>query len=102
MVTFDAPSFSLGLTQDFAMAKETCVTPVAHNERAILSPVPISVCPPNDPVNPHQREGKRQTTKSEIMRSPFVPRIVDIDSAFTSDESKLTKYLFLMTEYDMS
>ena len=96
MNTSDAPSFSLGLTQDPLWVRDSYVTQVANNEKAILSPDPISVCPPKD-----QREGKRQTTITDIMKSPFVPRIVDIDLAYTTEESKLTKYLFRMTAYDM-
>ena len=98
----EGPSFSLGFTQPDEMAKEMFVTPVSNEERKNLTPVPISFVPPKDPVNHNKREGKRQTSKTETIRSPFVSRIVEIEPNFTNEESRLIKYLFLMTAEDMS
>ena len=98
----EGPSFSLGFTQPDETAKEMFVTPVSNEERKNLTPVPISFVPPKDPVNHNKREGKRQTSKTETIRSPFVSRIVEIEPNFTNEESRLNKYLFLMTAEDMS
>ncbi|GJT65610.1 hypothetical protein Tco_1017090 [Tanacetum coccineum] len=65
----DRPSFSFGVTQDFD------VIPVTNNEKKVLTPMPISAYTP---------EGKA---------------IVDPDAALSSEESKVTKYLFL-TNHD--
>nr|GEX28774.1 hypothetical protein [Tanacetum cinerariifolium] len=40
--------------------------------------------------------GKRVTTKSNILRSPFYSRVADADAALSSEESKVAKYLFLI------
>lgn len=98
----EGPSFSLGFTQPDEMAKENFVTPVTHKEKTNLCPLPIRCVPPENPVNHNQREGKRQKTVGETMRSPFVPRIVEIEPNFNTEENKLTKYLFLMTAEDMT
>ncbi|GKB02672.1 hypothetical protein Tco_0830761 [Tanacetum coccineum] len=39
--------------------------------------------------------GKRVTTKSNIMGSPFYSRVTDADAVLSSEETKVTKYLFM-------
>nr|GEX51041.1 hypothetical protein [Tanacetum cinerariifolium] len=86
----DRPSFSFGVTQDFD------VIPVRKNENKVLTPMPISVYTPGvEASDVFMFHEKRVTTKSNIMRSPFYSRVVDADAVLSSEESKVTKYLFL-------
>nr|GFA14532.1 hypothetical protein [Tanacetum cinerariifolium] len=86
----DRPSFSFGVTQDFD------VIPVTKNENKVLTPMLISVYTPGvEASDVFMFHGKRVTTKSNIMRSPFYSRVANADAALSSEESKVTKYLFL-------
>ncbi|GJZ79356.1 hypothetical protein Tco_0644193 [Tanacetum coccineum] len=90
----DRPSFSFGVTQDFD------VIPVTDNEKKVLTPMPISAyTPEGEARDVFMFNGKRVTSKSNIMRSPFYSRVADLDVALSSEESKVTKYLFL-TSHD--
>ncbi|GJV84838.1 hypothetical protein Tco_1524736 [Tanacetum coccineum] len=90
----DRPSFSFGVTQDFD------VIPVTDNEKKVLTPMPISAYTPEGKARDvFMFNGKRVTSKSNIMRSPFYSRVADLDVALSSEESKVTKYLFL-TSHD--
>nr|GEY66199.1 hypothetical protein [Tanacetum cinerariifolium] len=86
----DRPSFSFSVTQNFD------VIPVTKNENKVLTPMPISIytsrVEASDVFMFHE---KRVTTKSNITRSPFYSRVADVDAALSSEESKVTKYLFL-------
>nr|GEY34467.1 hypothetical protein [Tanacetum cinerariifolium] len=77
----DRPSF--GVTQDFD------VIDVTKNENKSLTPMSIcvykSVVEASDVFTFH---GKRLTTKSNIVRSPFYSRVADADAALSSEESK--------------
>ncbi|GJW90690.1 reverse transcriptase domain-containing protein, partial [Tanacetum coccineum] len=64
----DRPSFSFGVTQDFDVGEASDV---------------------------FMFHGRRVTSKSNIMRSHFYNRVADADAALSSEESKVTKYLFL-------
>nr|GFC95499.1 hypothetical protein [Tanacetum cinerariifolium] len=81
----DRPSFSFRVTQDFD------VIPVTKNENKVLTQMPIYT----PGVDVFMFHGKRVTTKSSIMMSPFSNRVADADDALSSEESKVTKYLFL-------
>ncbi|GJZ52845.1 hypothetical protein Tco_0607730 [Tanacetum coccineum] len=86
----DRPSFSFGVTQDFD------VVPVTNNEKEVLTPMPISAyTPEGEASDVFMFHGRRVTSKSNIMRSPFYNRVADADAALSSEESKVTKYLFL-------
>nr|GEU35346.1 hypothetical protein [Tanacetum cinerariifolium] len=80
----DRPSFSFGVTQDFD------VIPVTKNENKVLTPMLISVyTPEGETSDVFMFYGKRVTTKSNIMRSPFYSRVADVDDALSSEESKV-------------
>ncbi|GJT10581.1 hypothetical protein Tco_0857623, partial [Tanacetum coccineum] len=86
----DRPSFSFGVTQDFD------VVPVTNNEKKVLTPMPISAYTlEGEASDVFMFYGKRVTSKSNIMRSPFYSRAADPDVGLSSEECKVTKYLFL-------
>nr|GEZ95441.1 alternative oxidase 1 [Tanacetum cinerariifolium] len=86
----DITSFSFGVTQDFDVIE------VTKNENKVLTPMPISVYKPMvEASDVFMFHGKRVTTKSNIVRSPFYSRVADADAALSSEESKVAKYLFL-------
>ncbi|GKC13816.1 hypothetical protein Tco_1010598 [Tanacetum coccineum] len=90
----DRPNFSFGVTQDFD------VIPVSNNEKKDLTPVPISAYTPEGKASDvFMFHGRRVTSKSNIMRSPYYSRVADPDAGLSSEESKVTKYLFL-TNHD--
>ncbi|GKD48305.1 hypothetical protein Tco_1277281, partial [Tanacetum coccineum] len=66
----DRPSFSFGVTQDFDVI-------------------------PGEASDVFMFHGRRVTSKSNIMRSHFYNRVADANVALSSEESKVTKYLFL-------
>nr|GFA52251.1 C2 calcium-dependent membrane targeting [Tanacetum cinerariifolium] len=79
----DIPSFSLGVTQDFALLDEDVVTPKANthapnlaseiSNQLPLRPIPLRVCPPGTAVGRLRREkDKRPVTISEVRKSPFM------------------------------
>ncbi|GKC21705.1 hypothetical protein Tco_1023855 [Tanacetum coccineum] len=72
---FEAPSFSLGVTQDFEM---------------VLS---------KDLGN---ARGKRKYTKSQVARSPFRSRVTDINVAESKEEKKVETYLLKKIGLDQS
>ncbi|GKA95628.1 hypothetical protein Tco_0817723 [Tanacetum coccineum] len=86
----DRPSFSFGVTQDLD------VVPVTNNENKVLTPMPISAyTPKGEASDVFMFHGRRVTSKLNIMRSPFYNRVADADAVLSSEESKVTKYLFL-------
>ncbi|GJT66430.1 hypothetical protein Tco_1017910 [Tanacetum coccineum] len=90
----DRPNFSFGVTQDFD------VIPVSNNEKKDLTPVPISAYTPEGKASDvFMFHGRRVTSKSNIMRSPYYSRVADPYAGLSSEESKVTKYLFL-TNHD--
>nr|GEZ91587.1 alternative oxidase 1 [Tanacetum cinerariifolium] len=79
----DITSFSFGVTQDFDVIE------VTKNENKVLTPMPISVYKPMvEASDVFMFHGKRVTTKSNIVRSPFYSRVADADAALSSEESK--------------
>nr|GEX72467.1 hypothetical protein [Tanacetum cinerariifolium] len=96
MEIYDRPSFSFGVTQDFD------VIPVTKNENKVLTPMPISVYTPGvEASDVFMFHGKRVTTKSNIMRSPFYSRVADDDAALSSEESKY-RYFVQVVIYQQS
>nr|GEX87870.1 zinc finger BED domain-containing protein RICESLEEPER 2-like [Tanacetum cinerariifolium] len=84
------PSFSLGVTQDFALLDEDVVTPKENthapnlageiSNQLTLRPIPLRVCPPGTTVGHLRRDkDKRPVTISEVRKSPFIGRMVDPD-----------------------
>nr|GEX85173.1 C2 calcium-dependent membrane targeting [Tanacetum cinerariifolium] len=107
--TSDIPSFSLGVTQDFAHLDEDVVTPVANTHEPNLAceisnplplrPIPFRVCPPGTAVGRLRRDkDKRPITISEVRKSPFIGRVVDADGSLSGTEKRITKYLFEVLE----
>ncbi|GJU37285.1 hypothetical protein Tco_1185639 [Tanacetum coccineum] len=89
-ITKNRPSFSFGVTQDLD------VVPVTNNENKVLTPMPISAyTPKGEASDVFMFHGRRVTSKLNIMRSPFYNRVADADAVLSSEESKVTKYLFL-------
>ncbi|GJS34560.1 hypothetical protein Tco_0532942 [Tanacetum coccineum] len=87
----DRPSFSFGVTQDFD------VVPVTNNEKKVLTPMPISAYTPEGEASDiFMFHGKRVTSKSNIMMSRFYSRVAGPDVGLGSEESRVTKYLFMM------
>nr|GEY93405.1 C2 calcium-dependent membrane targeting [Tanacetum cinerariifolium] len=79
----DILSFSLGVTQDFALLDEDVVTPEANthapnlaseiSNQLPLRPIPLRVCPPGTAVGrPRRDKDKRPVTISEVRKSPFI------------------------------
>nr|GFB73286.1 hypothetical protein [Tanacetum cinerariifolium] len=69
---------------------------VTNNEKKVLTPMPISAyTPKGEASDVFTFYGKKVTTKSNIIRSPFYIRVADVDVALCSEESKVTKYLYL-------
>ncbi|GKC13002.1 C2 calcium-dependent membrane-targeting protein [Tanacetum coccineum] len=106
---FDIPSFSLGLTQEYADLDQHVVTPVATTQEQNLASensnplplhlVPLRVCPPGTAVGRlrHDKD-KRPVTISEVRKSPFIGRVVDADGLLNAEEKRVTKYLFEVLE----
>ncbi|GKB02912.1 hypothetical protein Tco_0831001 [Tanacetum coccineum] len=105
----DIPSFSLGVTQDFAHLDEDVVTSVATTHGPNLAsdisnpvplrPIPLCVCPPGTAVGRlrHDKD-KRPVTIFEVRKSPFIGRVVDVDGSLNAEEKRVTKYLFEVLE----
>nr|GEY51702.1 hypothetical protein [Tanacetum cinerariifolium] len=105
----DIPSFSLRVTQDFALLDEDVVTPEANTHEPNLAseisnqlplrPIPLRVCPPGTAVGCLRRDkDKRPVTISEVRKSPFIGRVVDADGSLNATEKRVTKYLFEVLE----
>nr|GFA53407.1 hypothetical protein [Tanacetum cinerariifolium] len=73
---YDIPSFSLGVTQDFAHLDVKC-TAVGCLRRD---------------------KDKRPVTISEVRKSPFIGRMMDADGSLNATEKRVTKYLFEVLE----
>nr|GFB90093.1 hypothetical protein [Tanacetum cinerariifolium] len=106
---FDIPSFSLGVTQDFALLDEDVVTPKANthapnlaseiSNQLPLRPIPLCVCPSGTAVGRLRRDkDKRPVTISEFRKLPFIGRVVDADGSLNATEKRVTKYLFEVLE----
>ncbi|GKD76605.1 hypothetical protein Tco_1339226, partial [Tanacetum coccineum] len=77
----DRPNFSFGVTQDFD------VIPVTNNEKKVLTPMPISAYTlEGEASDVFMFHGKRVTSKSNIMRSPFYSRAANPDARLSSEE----------------
>ncbi|GJX41857.1 hypothetical protein Tco_0256847 [Tanacetum coccineum] len=108
---FEAPSFSFGVTQDFEMvlSLETLVTdrntPVLGSAHQLdpINAVPVSMCKPvlKDEDVVHGR-GKRNYTKSQAARSPFMSRVTDINATESKDEKRVEKFLLNKIKIDQS
>ncbi|GJT65613.1 hypothetical protein Tco_1017093 [Tanacetum coccineum] len=62
--------------------------------------MPISACRPEGEAGEvFMFHGRRVTSKSNIMRSPYQDRVVDVDATLNSDEMKVSKFLW-QTVYD--
>ncbi|GKB25720.1 hypothetical protein Tco_0865121 [Tanacetum coccineum] len=105
----DIPSFSLGLTQEYADLDQHVVTPIATTQKPNLAsktsnplplrPVPLRVCPPGTAVRQLRRgKDKRHVPISESRKSPFIGRVVDADGSLNAEEKMVTKYLFEVLE----
>nr|GEX78012.1 C2 calcium-dependent membrane targeting [Tanacetum cinerariifolium] len=105
----DIPSFSLGVTQDFALLYEDVVTPEANTHEQNLAseisnplplrPILLRVCPRGTAVGRLRRDkDKRPVTISEVKKSPFIGRVVDADGSLNATEKRVTKYLFEVLE----
>nr|GEX52592.1 hypothetical protein [Tanacetum cinerariifolium] len=83
----DIPSFSLGLTQEYAHLDQDVVTPVETTQEPnlaseISNPVPLRVFPPWTAVGRLRRDtDKRSITIFEVRKSPFIGRVVDVDGS---------------------
>ncbi|GKD51244.1 hypothetical protein Tco_1280220 [Tanacetum coccineum] len=108
---FEAPSFSLRVTQDFEMvlSLESPITDThthalgsAHNLEPVQA-VSLSMCKPvlkgEDLGN---SRGNRKYTKSQIARSPFRSRVIDINAVEFKEEKKVETYLLKKMGIDQS
>nr|GEZ27077.1 hypothetical protein [Tanacetum cinerariifolium]GFA63655.1 hypothetical protein [Tanacetum cinerariifolium] len=99
---FEAPSFSLGVTQDFEMvlSLESPVTDIhthtpgsTHNLEPVEA-VSLSMCKPvlkgEDLGN---ARGKRKYTKVQVVRSLFRSRVTNIKVAESKEEKEVKTYL---------
>nr|GEU75094.1 hypothetical protein [Tanacetum cinerariifolium] len=83
----DIPSFSLGLTQEYAHIDQDVVTPVETTQEPnlaseISNPVPLRVFPLWTAVGRLRRDtDKRSVTIFEVRKSPFIGRVVDADGS---------------------
>nr|GEY36845.1 C2 calcium-dependent membrane targeting [Tanacetum cinerariifolium] len=94
---FDIPSFSLGLTQEYAHLDQHVVTPVATTHEPNLASeisnpvplcsIPLHVCPLGTAVGRLRRDkDKRPLTIYEVRKSPFIGRVVDADDSLNKEE----------------
>nr|GEW49003.1 putative reverse transcriptase domain-containing protein [Tanacetum cinerariifolium] len=101
--------FSLGVTQDFAHLDEDVVTPESNTHEPNLAseisnplplrPIPLRVCPPGTAVGRLRRDkDKRHVTISEVRKSPFIGRVVDVDGSLNAMKKRVTKYMFEVLE----
>nr|GEY04440.1 hypothetical protein [Tanacetum cinerariifolium] len=64
-----------------------------------LRPIPLCVCPPGTAVGRLRRDkDKRHVTTSEVRKSPFIGRLVDVDGSLNAMEKRVTKYPFEVLE----
>nr|GEZ85046.1 hypothetical protein [Tanacetum cinerariifolium] len=108
---FEAPSFSLGVTQDFEMvlSLESPVTdththtPGSTHNLEPAEAVSLSMCKPvlkgEDLGN---ARSKRKYTKVQVVRSPFRSRVTNINVAESKEEKEVKTYLLKKMGIDKS
>ncbi|KAM0015855.1 putative papain-like cysteine peptidase superfamily [Helianthus debilis subsp. tardiflorus] len=93
------PSFSLGLTQGDVMCDADFITPTRGQHQSVESEdddhIPLSVVMARLSKDAAKREkSKRITRVSNLLRSPYKNRVVDINNPEHKEEEKVWEYLW--------